>query len=162
MTNKEKYIKTFSGVEPSDEIKERILNMTTKRKYSLRALVTVLAVLMLVAIAMITANAATDGELGEKIGEISKAVSDKVVILFNGEEIPVEVERTETIDENGEKRVEDTIYLPDVANSEAGAKIVYRLNNSTEDIAELTIKEYDENGEVDTFKYEITHKTESK
>ena len=49
MTNKEKYISSFSGVEPSDEIKERILNMTKPKRTHFKAVVAVFAVICVLA-----------------------------------------------------------------------------------------------------------------
>lgn len=67
MTNKEKYINSFSGVKPSEEVKERILSMTKlKKRYSFKALAVAVAVFVMLAMAMLTANAATDGAVGEK------------------------------------------------------------------------------------------------
>ena len=67
MTNKEKYINSFSGVEPSEEVKERILSMTKlKKRYSLKALAVAVAVDMLLTMAMVTVNAATDSLTGRE------------------------------------------------------------------------------------------------
>ncbi len=94
MTNKEKYMNSFSQIEPSDEIKERILNMTTaKKRISLRAIAVAVAVLMLFATAMLTANAATDGELAQKF-----------IVLLNGHEMETgdyELSDKLVTDENG-------------------------------------------------------------
>ncbi len=94
MTNKEKYINSFSVLEPSDKIKERIMNMTTvKKKISFRALAVAAAVLMILAVAMLTANAATDGELARKF-----------VVLLNGQvmaEGNFELSEKLVTDENG-------------------------------------------------------------
>ena len=103
MTNKEKYINSFSGIEPSDKVKERIMNMTMpKKKVSLRILAIAFAVLTMLAVAMLTANAATDGELAQKIADTE--VVQKFRILFNGAEMnPKDYKITEkqTTDENG-------------------------------------------------------------
>lgn len=129
MTNKEKYIKCFSGVEPSDEIKERILNMSsTKKKCSFKALAIAFAVLIMAA-AMFTANAATDGAIGEKIGEVSKEITEKISIMFNGEEIEVTVKQTVVTDENGNSNIFEVI-LPEnpPENKQGDDEVVFELN----------------------------------
>lgn len=77
MTNKEKYKASFSGVEPSDEILERVFDMTsTKKKVSFKKVIAIAAaIVMILAMAMVTANAASDGEL---LWEF--------MVLINGEE----------------------------------------------------------------------------
>ncbi len=115
MTNKEKYINSFSGVEPSGEVKERILSMTKlKKRYSFKALAVAVAVVMLLTMAMVTVNAATDGAVSEKINEVSKEISEKITILFNGEEIDADCKTTVFTDENGNKGVITTVILPGV------------------------------------------------
>ncbi len=104
MTNKEKYINSFSEIELSDEVKERILNMKTPNKrVSLRAFAIAFAVLIMLAVAMLTANAATDGELTQRIADTAVVKNFKVV-LGNGVEMnPEDYELTEKqiTDENG-------------------------------------------------------------
>lgn len=77
MTNKEKYKASFSGVGPSDKIEERIFEMTSKKKkVSFKKVIAIAAaIVMILAIAMVTANAASDGEL-----------ACKFMVLINGEE----------------------------------------------------------------------------
>ena len=123
MTNKEKYINSFSGVEPSEEVKERILSMTKlKKRYSFKALAVAVAVVMLLTMAMVTVNAATDGAVGEKINEVSKEISEKITVLFNGEEIEADCKTTVITDENGNKGVISTIILPGVSDSSKDEK----------------------------------------
>lgn len=123
MTNKEKYINSFSGVEPSDEVKERILSMTRlKKRYSFKALAVAAAVVMLLTMAMVTVNAATDGAVGEKINEVSKEISEKITVLFNGEEIEADCKTETFVDENGNKGVISTIILPGVSDSSGDEK----------------------------------------
>lgn len=125
MTNKEKYISSFSGVEPSDEIKERILNMaSTKKRCSFKALAVAFAVLITVAAAMLTANAATDGALGEKISEATKEITKKVGVMFNGEEIEVTVKQTEVTDENGNLNVYEIILPENVPSGKDGVDVL--------------------------------------
>ena len=151
MTNKEKYINSFSGVEPSEEVKERILSMTRlKKRYSFKALAVVAAVVMLLTMAMVTVNAATDGAVGEKINEVSKEISEKITILFNGEEIEADCKTTVITDENGNKGVISTIILPgasdssDDEKSESDDEIVFRYYKALQDASENTIQESEE------------------
>jgi len=151
MTNKEKYINSFSGVEPSDEVKERILSMTKlKKRYSFKALAVAVAVVMLLTMAMVTVNAATDGAVGEKINEVSKEISEKITILFNGEEIEADCKTTVITDENGNKGVISTIILPGVSDnskdekSESDDEIVFRYYKALQDASENTIQESEE------------------
>ena len=151
MTNKEKYINSFSGVEPSEEVKERILSMTKLKKiYSFKALAVAVAVVMLLTMAMVTVNAATDGAVGEKINEVSKEISEKITILFNGEEIEADCKTTVITDENGNKGVISTIILPGVSDSskdeksESDDEIVFRYYKALQDASENTIQESEE------------------
>lgn len=151
MTNKEKYINSFSGVEPSEEVKERILSMTKlKKRYSFKALAVAVAVVMLLTMAMVTVNAATDGAVGEKINEVSKEISEKITILFNGEEIEADCKTTVITDENGNKGVITTVILPGVSdssgdeNSENDDEIVFAYDKALEDTSANTIQESEE------------------
>ena len=151
MTNKEKYINSFSGVKPSEEVKERILSMTRlKKRYSFKALAVAVAVVMLLTMAMVTVNAATDGAVGEKINEVSKEISEKITVLFNGEEIEADCKTETFVDENGNKGVISTIILPGVSNSsgdeksESDDEIVFRYYKELQDTSENTIQESEE------------------
>lgn len=151
MTNKEKYINSFSGVEPSDEVKERILSMTKlKKRYSFKALAVAVVVVMLVTMAMVTVNAATDGAVGKKINEVSKEISEKITVLFNGEEIEADCRTTVITDENGNKGVISTIILPGVSDSsddeksESDDEIVFAYDKALEDACANTIQESEE------------------
>jgi len=151
MTNKEKYINSFSGVEPSDEVKERILSMTKlKKRYSFKALAVAVAVFIMLAMAMLTANAATDGAVGEKITEVSKEISEKITVLFNGEEIEADCKTTVFTDENGNKGTITTVILPGVSdssddeNSESYGKIVVDYDKVLEDYCAEVIQESEE------------------
>ena len=151
MTNKEKYINSFSGVKPSEEVKERILSMTRlKKRYSFKALTVAAAVVMLLTMAMVTVNAATDGAVGEKINEVSKEISEKITVLFNGEEIEAECKTETFVDENGNKGVISTIILPGVSNSsgdeksESDDEIVFRYYKALQDASAKTLQESEE------------------
>ena len=148
MTNKEKYINSFSGVEPSEKVKERVLSMTKlKKRYSFKALAVAVAVVMLLTMAMVTVNAATDGAVGEKINEVSKEISEKITVLFNGEEIEADCKTETFVDENGNKGVVSTIILPGVSDSsgdeksESDDEIVVKYDKVLEDFGEVVIQE---------------------
>ncbi len=163
MTNKEKYISSFSGVEPSDEIKERILNMaSTKKRCSFKALAVVFAVLMMVAAAMLTANAATDGEIGEKVIELSKEISEKISVIVNGKEIEATFNYKPITDENGNTSVVEIVIpenLPEnLPEKEQGEdELVFELNGVAEDVCKIVLQKSEESTE----NVEIELKTES-
>ncbi len=163
MTNKEKYISSFSGVEPSDEIKERILNMaSTKKRYSFKALAVVFATLILIATAMLTANAATDGEIGEKVIELSKEISEKISVVVNGKEIEATFNYKPITDENGKTSIVEIVIpenLPEnLPEKEQGEdEIVFELNEVAEDVCKIVLQKSEECTE----NVEIELKTES-
>ena len=105
---------------------------------------------MLLTMAMITVNAATDGAVGKKINEVSKEISEKITILFNGEEIEADCKTTVITDENGNKGVISTIILPGVSDSsddeksESDDEIVFRYYKALQDASEKTIQESEE------------------
>ena len=159
MTNKEKYINSFSGVEPSDEIKERILNMaSTKKRYSFKALAVVFAVLIMAATAMLTANAATDGAIGEKISEVSKEITEKISVMFNGEEIEVTVKQKVVTDETGDSNIFE-IILPKnpPENAQGDDEVVFELNEVMNKFGKIVLQMSEESNE----KVEIDWKTET-
>ena len=167
MTNKEKYINSFSGVEPSDEIKERILNMTsTKKSRSFKALAVVVAVLLTFAATMLTANAATDGALGEKIGEVGKEITEKVRVMLNGEEVDVTVKQSVYTDENGDSSIFEVIVPDDFPASEDGTYVL-ELDDLMMRFAKITFEK--ESGsssesvidfETETGNYKVVTETE--
>ena len=163
MTNKEKYISSFSGVEPSDEIKERILNMaSTKKRYSFKALAVVLAVLIMVAAAMLTANAATDGAIGDKVIELSKELTEKISVVVNGKEIEATFNYKPITDENGKTNIVEIVIpenLPEnLPENERGEdEIVFELNKVMEDVGKIVIQKSEESTE----NVEIELKTET-
>lgn len=159
MTNKEKYISSFSGVEPSDEIKERILNMASaKKRYSFKALAVVLAVLIMVAAAMLTANAATDGAIGEKVIELSKEITEKISVVVNGKEIEATINYKPITDENGKTSIVEVVIPENLPENEQGEdEIVFELNGVTEDVCKIVLQKSEECTE----NVEIELKTES-
>ena len=149
MTNKEEYISSFSGVEPSDEIKERILNMASaKKRYSFKALAVVLAVLIMVAAAMLTANAATDGAIGDKVIELSKEISEKISVVVNGKEIEATFNYKPITDENGKTSVVEVVIPENLPENEQGEdKIVFELNKVMEDVGKIVLQKSEESTE---------------
>ena len=159
MTNKEKYISSFSGVEPSDEIKERILNMaSTKKRYSFKAFAVVLAALMLIATAMLTANAVTDGEIGEKVIELSKEITEKISVMFNGEEIDVTIKYTPVTDETGDSVIYEIILPENPPENEQGDdEVVFELNEVMNKFGKVILQMSEES----TGQAEVEWKTET-
>ena len=163
MTNKEKYISSFSGVEPSDEIKERIYSMaSTKKRCSFKAFAVVLAVLIMVAAAMLTANAATDGAIGDKVIELSKELTQKISVIVNGKEIEATFNYKPITDENGKTSIVEIVIpenLPEnlPENERDEDEIVFELNKVMEDVGKIVIQKSEECTE----NVEIELKTES-
>jgi len=163
MTNKEKYISSFSGVEPSDKIKERILNMaSTKKRYSFKALAIVFAVLIMAAAAMLTANAATDGAIGEKVIEFSKEITEKISVVVNGKEIEATFKYKPITDENGKTSVVEVVIPEDLPenlpeNEHGEDEIVLELNEVAVDVCKIVLQKSEESTE----NVEIELKTET-
>ncbi|MCM1544378.1 MAG: hypothetical protein NC110_03680 [Ruminococcus sp.] len=76
--NKENYKQTFSGIYPSDEVIERIFEMTEKKTKRIRfkTMLVVAAIIALFACATLTANAATNN-----------ALLDGMNMIINGEDV---------------------------------------------------------------------------
>lgn len=100
--------------------------------------------------AMLTVNAATDGAVSEKINEVSKEITEKITVMFNGEEIEAYCKTTVITDENGNKGVISTIILPGVSDSsddeksESDDEIVFEYDKALEDACANTIQESEE------------------
>lgn len=112
--NKTNYKNTFSQIHPSDEIVERILDMTNKKQPIVfkKAFAIVLVIALIICSAGIMADATTDGEVSEKISEVADNVSKKIKVLINGKEADNFELVTET-DENGRTHYKANIDLPD-------------------------------------------------
>ena len=124
--NKKEFKNAMSGVQPSEQTIERIMDMaqSKKRIRIKRGLVTVLLIVAILAFGGITANAATDGAVAEYI-------SDTVKVLVNGKETASSV----TTDKNGDKHIKIEGKVTDGAN-------------------EIVIKD-EENGTEDVIRYDI-------
>lgn len=98
--NKNKYKEAFSKIQPSDNVEERIVNMTTNRKNFIsfkRVLITALVVVSLLCSVGVFANAATDGAVGEAISQ----VAEKVIVFINGEKTEQELVLEEGVGKDG-------------------------------------------------------------
>lgn len=86
MNNRELYIDVMSGIQPSENVIERIMDMTNqKNKFRPRkSLIAVLVVIAMLAFGGITANAATDGAVAEYI---SNTLTAFVTTGENGEKL---------------------------------------------------------------------------
>lgn len=86
MNNKKLYIDVISRIQPSEDVIERIMDMTNqKNKFRPRkSLIAVLVVIAMLAFGGITANAATDGAVAEYISNTVKAF---VTTGENGEKL---------------------------------------------------------------------------
>lgn len=126
MNNKELYIDVMSGIQPSEDVIERIMDMTKpKRKFRPRkSLIAVLVIVAMLAFGSITANAATDGAVAEYI-------SNTVKVLVNGKETASSV----TTDKNGDKHIKIDGKVTDGANE----IVIKDEENGTEDVIHYDI-----------------------
>ena len=116
-------------------------NKAAKKRYSLKAVAVVLAALMLIATAMLTANAATDGAIGEKVIELSKEITEKISVMFNGEEIDVTVKYTPVTDETGDSAIYEIILPENPPENEQGDdEVVFELNEVMEEFGKLVLE----------------------
>lgn len=131
MSNKELYKSVMSSVQPSEDVIERIMDMTNaKKKFRpKRGLVAVLVIVAILAFGGITANAATDGAVAEYI-------SDTVKVLVNGKETA----STVTTNENGEKHIKIDGKVTDGANE----IVIKDEENGTEDVIHYDIQVADD------------------
>lgn len=117
------YKKAFSGVRPSDELNERILAMTEKKRrvnYK-RVLVLTAAVIMILAIFCISVNAATNGEFftGIKMyfnGELQTPDRVRTYVNANGNTVE---ERVYNLGEGAEFFVSSETAGEEVATADA-------------------------------------------
>ncbi len=82
-----KYKSAFSVVCPSESSVERIFDMTKKRKITYKPFLIAAIITTLMAVSLVTANAATDGALVEKAEEVVENAVQSVKVLINGEEV---------------------------------------------------------------------------
>lgn len=133
--NKNEYKKAMSGVHPSEQAVERIMDMTnSKRRKGLRkGVIAVLVILSVLLCSGLTANAATDGAVAEAINQGIK----RITLRINGEEVDPDkylVSYNKHIDENG-KTVEKYGYaLHEDVNVEDGASIEYEVITDDEGV----------------------------
>lgn len=112
--NKTKYKKTFSQIYPSDDTVERILDMGNKKNTVVlkKVFAIVLIIALIICSVGIMADAATNGEMSEKISEVADDVSRKLRVFINGKEAENFELVTET-NENGETSYKASIDLPE-------------------------------------------------
>lgn len=97
--NKERYTHALSGVRPSDQAVERILTMANNKKHVKKGWIIALAAAIILASALFTVNAATDGAVfnGELIHGLIVRINGKETRL---EDYAVKVENTTDADGN--------------------------------------------------------------
>mgnify|MGYP003297392102 FL=1 len=135
---------------------------SAKKRYSFKALAVVFAVLIMVAAAMLTANAATDGAIGDKVIELSKEISEKISVVVNGKEIEATINYKPITDENGKTSIVEVVIPEDLPENlpekEQGEdEIVFELNEVMVDVGKIVLQESEESTE----NVEIELKTES-
>lgn len=84
--NNELYRGVFSNVHPSDTAIERIMNMTEKKKkrYAVRTVAVIAAVISALFVSGIIVNAATDGALKESAAAVAESIKQKFNLTING------------------------------------------------------------------------------
>lgn len=121
--NKNDYKKAMSGVHPSEQAVERIMDMTNskKRKGFKKGLIAVLVVMAVLFCSGLTANAATDGAVAQTISEGINSIKLKI----NGKEVEADKYISnvgEYVDDKGRTVSEYEISIPD-----EDAKIDYEI-----------------------------------
>ena len=111
---------------------------------------------------MLTANAATDGAIGEKVIELSKEITEKISVVVNGKEIEATFNYKPITDENGKTSIVEIVIpenLPEnLPENERGEdEIVFELNKVMEDVGKIVIQKSEESTE----NVEIELKTET-
>ena len=120
---REQYKKAMSGVRPSAQCTERILSMTEKKKTHLKkGWIIAAAAVLILACALFTANAATDGAL------FDGTLFQNLRVYLNGEEYEMNeylnlVE--DTTDKDGNPVVHYSYELPDGKSVDAYAAEEY-------------------------------------
>lgn len=103
--NKENYKAAFSHVHPSAQAIERIMDMKnnkSKKRVVAKTLIALAAVISLLVVGGIVANAATDGKVAENAKTvISKLTSFPVRVTENGKPVDESEYSTELNEENG-------------------------------------------------------------
>lgn len=104
--NKEVYKSVFSAVHPSDECIERIMDMKnnkSRKRTVARTLIALAAIISLIVISGVVANASTDGKIAESAKTvISKITAFPVRVSENGKPVDESGYITELTEENGE------------------------------------------------------------
>lgn len=125
--NKNKYKEAFSKIQPSDNVEERIVNMTTNRKNFIsfkRVLITALVVVSLLCSVGVFANAATDGAVGEAISQ----VAEKVIVFINGEKTEQDLLIIEEgVGKDGEPYYKGEVQIKDSDGEEKG-KVEFEMD----------------------------------
>lgn len=87
--NNKLYRETFSDVHPSEKAIERVINMTEKKqkRYSVRIIAVITAVISVLMISGIAVNAVTDGAIKDGIAYASESIAQKIKLIFNGKEV---------------------------------------------------------------------------
>lgn len=132
--SKKQYTEAFSNIHPSDEVIERIMNMTEKKHFTNFGKVLAVSVAIIsifLSMGLVVANAATDGAVSEAVSEAFENVSNKITILINGNETQANVSVTEKTNVNGEQYIEAEIEV-DVPDSDDTVEYKARINGDFE------------------------------
>lgn len=107
MTDREFYKEAMSGIQPSELVIERILDMTETKKIFMpkKSIAVLVAIVALFVIGCVSANAATDGAVADYI-------SQTVRVIINGKETTPRV----TTNENGDQQIELDLDMDEGVN----------------------------------------------
>ncbi len=86
----EKYKSAFSEINPSQASVERIFDMTKSKKVTFKPFLIAAIVTTLMAVSLVSANAATDGAIVEKAEQVVENAVQSFKVLINGEEVSLE------------------------------------------------------------------------
>lgn len=134
--NKEVYKSAFSAVHPSDECIERIMDMKnnkSRKRTVAKTLIALAAVISLLVIGGIVANASTDG----KVAESAKTVISKITSF------PV------SVSENG-KPVDESGYITELTE-ENGKSVLKVKTKHGELVCKMPYEEYEKSGTGDVY-----------
>lgn len=173
MNNRELYIDVMSGIQPSENVIERIMDMTdSKRKFKpKKGLIAVLVVIAILAFGGITANAATDGAVAEYI---SNTLTALVTTGENGEKLVTidgEVQGAGEIvlkDENGttegvlhyDIQSDDDTVKAFVTTDENGEKCAVIVGDMQDGAGEMVVVD-EETGEEEIAQYQTAPEDDS-
>ena len=143
--NKQYYKSAFSSVRPSEEVSERILEMTNtkKRIHISKSIFAFAAILSILMCSIIAADAASDGAISQNVKDTVNDTAQKVTYFINGKKVSeteagytsaFDGHTMEIIDKDGNKVAEATFEdVEDVSGVDYGV-VFYEIDTNGDDI----------------------------